>query len=672
VKKSRNKLILGIICVAIIMIASISKMVNLNETNQYIVITEDGKKHNVDTYNITSTEAKRLLNSGKALIVEKDGIVYGSSNSSKTTIQKIKHNKTVEKRSFKESDKEWNMQTIKATTITNVSTNKVKVALIDSGIDYTEDINVYMRKNFIPGEDNVSVVYEDSCGHGTSVAGIIAAKDNDDGITGINPNVELYSARVLDENNSAPISRVIEAIYWAIDNNVNILNISFGTSTNSEALHIAIQDAYNAGILIIAAAGNNGNIEYPAAYDEVIAVGSVDSKGDHSDFSATGEKLELVAPGEDIVSTGDFGGVSVSCGTSMAAPHVVGVASVLWQKDLSCNSDFIRKLLDFSANEYGDSIEYGYGLIDLENALNQYDKFKGVYANTSSTLQSAIDESVENNILLNNTNNIIVFDNVDYVEGSWATTRHQFYAGLGTLSPGALEVVKLGAEANDIYTTLKDMGPHPQWHGYGFLCTYNGVNYYPNYMANYILITNIALGYPKTDTNSNTFTMPSKPSYMSSYDYDSINGVATATTIAGTQWSVALGSNSLTDRNKRLFMYGMALHTVTDVFAHQAYVTSSGAYIDHCAPNHPDADSYSSSDYPNRDACAQAMAKLVIGHILGYTPGNLSDFYNIIEDYTYNASFKMTNYSEKANLIDSNTYTTHQRAFDSMTNGTVY
>lgn len=83
---------------------------------------------------------------------------------------------------------------------------KVKVAIIDSGIDYTSDIDVYLRKNFIPGEDEISVIYEDITGHGTSVAGIIAAKDNEDGITGINPNVELYSARVLDKNLSAPIS----------------------------------------------------------------------------------------------------------------------------------------------------------------------------------------------------------------------------------------------------------------------------------------------------------------------------------------------------------------------------------------------------------------------------------------------------------------------------------
>ncbi len=142
---------------------------------------------------------------------------------------------------------------------------------------------MYMRKNFIPGEDEISVIYEDISGHGTSVAGIIAAKDNDEGITGINPYVQLYSARILDENKQAPASRVVAAIDWAIEQDVDIINISFGTTVDSEEIHAAIRRAYDAGILIVAAAGNNGVVEYPAAYDEVVAVGAVDAKGERTE-----------------------------------------------------------------------------------------------------------------------------------------------------------------------------------------------------------------------------------------------------------------------------------------------------------------------------------------------------------------------------------------------------
>ncbi|QHQ59506.1 S8 family serine peptidase [Anaerocolumna sedimenticola] len=295
-----------------------------NTEKSYVVVYEDGASRKVDTINLNPYEAAKMEQERDVLVVEEDGLVYGSGKKNDSNLKdfysKDKHEKKVKKKSSKNSDVEWNMQVIKADNITaedlydesvvtgpafnvvtgpainTITDSKVKVAIIDSGVDYSEDVDVYMRKNFIPGEDDVSIIYEDGLGHGTSVSGIIAAKDNDIGITGINPDVELYSAKVLDRNNTAPVSRVVEAIYWAIDNDVNIINISFGTTHESAALEQAIQDAYDAGILLIAAAGNNGTIEYPAAYDEVIAVGSVDSKGKRSKGSATGEDLELMAP----------------------------------------------------------------------------------------------------------------------------------------------------------------------------------------------------------------------------------------------------------------------------------------------------------------------------------------------------------------------------------------
>jgi minor extracellular protease Epr len=104
---------------------------------------------------------------------------------------------------------------------------------------------------------------------------------------GVNSNVEIYSATVLDEENKAPISRIIAGIYWAIENDVNILSISFGTTKYSEALEIAIKDATDKGILVVAAAGNNNSevVEYPAAFDNVMAVGGVDSQGNIAGYS---------------------------------------------------------------------------------------------------------------------------------------------------------------------------------------------------------------------------------------------------------------------------------------------------------------------------------------------------------------------------------------------------
>ena len=204
-------------------------------------------------------------------------------------LDKEKHEKTSVINSVDDHEAFWNIVSVGSeeggilTIDGDAALDPVKVAILDSGVDYTEDIDVYMRKNFIPGEDGISVIYEDISGHGTSVAGIIAAKDNDEGITGINPYVQLYSARILDENKQAPASRVVAAIDWAIEQDVDIINISFGTTVDSEEIHAAIRRAYDAGILIVAAAGNNGVVEYPAAYDEVVAVGAVDAKGERTE-----------------------------------------------------------------------------------------------------------------------------------------------------------------------------------------------------------------------------------------------------------------------------------------------------------------------------------------------------------------------------------------------------
>ncbi len=655
-----------------------------NTVESYIVIYGNGANRKVETINMNQNEAAKMEQENDVLVVE-EGYVYGSETENYSNLKdfysKDKQKKKVQRRSSENSDTEWNMQVIKADNITtedlydesvvtgpafNVVTgpainaetdSKVKVAIIDSGVDYTEDVDVYMRKNFIPGEDEVSIIYEDGCGHGTSVAGIIAAKDNDFGITGINPDVELYSAKVLDRNNTAPVSRVVEAIYWAIDNDVNIINISFGTTKRSAALEQSIKDAYDAGILLIAAAGNYGIIEYPAAYDEVIAVGSVNSKGERSEGSATGEDLELMAPGEQILSTGDFGGILVSSGTSMAAPHVTGVASILWQKDLSCSSEFIRKLLDISANLYGDREDYGYGVIDLEYALEQYDSFKAVYTE-NEPLDDIIEESQENGELLDNTSEVIIFDDVDYVEGSWGLGDHQVLAENGSFSGTELKVLKLGAVRSDRY--LLGFTTYPQWHGY-YKKKVSPI-YLSNFMSSYIYITNMALGFSNSTSDTETWNMPDQPSYMSDNDFEALSSEIDYDNVAGIDWEEALESYKVSDRNKRLFVYGMALHTATDLFAHNTYTSkalNSNSYIDH------DGGADVITFKTNRYDCAEAMAHLVLLHAYYDKPGLLSDFASVAKN-NYNGTFFMHHYNDCARDIDTSYYESYSSYFDAI------
>ncbi len=609
----------------------------------------------------------------------------------KKRLQKEKHDKTSVKASVEDFDNAWNItavtqenseSTYVADGMEAVVTEPVKVAILDSGIDYTSDIDVYMRKNFISGQDEVSIIYEDLCGHGTSVAGIIAAKDNEDGITGINPNVQLYSARILDENKQAPLSRVIEAIDWAIEQNVDIINISFGTLTDSEELHAAIQRAYAQDILIVAAAGNNGVVEYPAAYDEVIAVGAVGADGERAEGSAVGDELELVAPGEQLVSTGAFGGICVAGGTSLAAPHVTAVASVLWQKDRSVSADFIRSLLAFTANQYGEDYEYGYGLVDLEFALSQYDAFKEVYV-ADDSLSEEVSEAVADGTLEVNEKPVVEFEDVAYVEGSWNAAEHKGFVTTG-FTAAEITIIKRGAVAPDKY--FSGMYRFSEYHGFKNHRD-NQDEYCCNYVYCYIYLTKIAAEVRKGTSPSavNGLKHDCKIAQCDRGDYcvefmnETIFSVIRDDGIQKytdgekdkdvTSWREILGAGNVTNKNKSLYIYGLALHTVTDAFAHSSYQYSNGTWsrIKHTyLVNDKIKDADNVAVVPARIKCAEYISgALVECAIYGYT-AKVSDFYIVGSSAVYDNSFKLGNLSQYIEAIDSEVYKQYKETYNAM------
>lgn len=467
------------------------------------------------------------------------------------------------------------------------------------------------------------------------------------GVTGIDPNIQLYSARVLDKNRMAPISRVVEAIYWAIEKDVNIINISFGTSTDSAALKQAIQDAYSAGILIIAA-GNNGNIEYPAAYDEVMAIGSVDSSGEISKGSATGEKLELVAPGEQIKSTAIFNGEIIKSGTSMAVPHVVGAAATLWQKDTSCSNNFIRQLLDISANLYGDSNEYGFGLVDINYALELYDEYKSIYK--ESMTNSIINNAKEKGLLNENKNSVITFNDVNYVEGSWygdlsgTTGDHIGYVNnnIGSISSTNLSYIIAGCTYQDMVESgLKGMDANPQWHGYLWeKSTTNGDD--SNFISSYLFLTQVAAN------NGSTSGIT-----MGSTVFDSMSEQITSNGIKDNSWGEIFGlvriGSTVTDAKKRYFTYGLAIHTATDVFAHSAWRYKEGLYqrITHeynANPKYFDADN--PDYYPKRVQAANQVASNIMTKAYYGFSGTVNDF--ALSSYYYDGTYYIGNIAKYA------------------------
>lgn len=248
----------------------------------------------------------------------------------------------------------------------------VKVAIIDTGVDYT---HLDLVANYVGGHDFVNSDTDpmDDNGHGTHVAGTVAAMDNEFGVVGVAPEAELYALKALDETGRGYVSDIVAAIEWATENEIQVINMSLGGRKNI-SLEWACDSAYSDGLLLVAAAGNGGAVIYPAAYSSVIAVSATDSNDDLAYFSSTGKQVELAAPGVNINSTlpGDSysGDDEKWSGTSMASPHVAGTAALVWAANLGWSNDAVRTQLQSTAENIGLSTrEQGKGLIDAENAV---------------------------------------------------------------------------------------------------------------------------------------------------------------------------------------------------------------------------------------------------------------------------------------------------------------
>ncbi len=292
---------------------------------------------------------------------------------------------------FKVSDEysnSWGVQYIGSQAVHNQSINGtgVKIAVLDTGIDYTHpDLagNYKGGYNFIsdnsdPWDDNCLSVYK-TC-HGTHVSGIIAAESNGIGVVGVAPGASIYAVKVLDGGGFGAASFVVSGIEWAKNNGMNIISMSLESYENNTAVLDAVNAAYDSGILLIAAAGNTkgGPVLYPAAYDSVIAVTAIDQNGQRASFSPIGQKIEVAAPGVAINSTVN-GGYGLLSGTSMAAPHVTGVAALIYSTNFpDVNGDGIqdnkdvRQIIDntaFDAGIAGKDDTYGYGIVDASKAV---------------------------------------------------------------------------------------------------------------------------------------------------------------------------------------------------------------------------------------------------------------------------------------------------------------
>ncbi|MBI3552325.1 MAG: S8 family serine peptidase [Elusimicrobia bacterium] len=225
----------------------------------------------------------------------------------------------------------WGIKRVKAPSAWDYTQGeKVRVAIIDTGID--------LRHGALQGkidggfnaitDSEADGAYQDDNGHGTHVAGTVAA-NSPDKLFGVAPKARLYAVKVLDAEGSGSLSNVVKGIVWAANNGMQVANMSLGSPMPSDTMQRALRYAKGRGVVVVAAAGNSGGaVGYPGAYPETIAVAASDWNDKIAAFSSRGPQVKFIAPGVSVLSSmmgGDFATLS---GTSMAAPHVTGLAAL--------------------------------------------------------------------------------------------------------------------------------------------------------------------------------------------------------------------------------------------------------------------------------------------------------------------------------------------------------
>ena len=253
------------------------------------------------------------------------------------------------------------------------STPELTIAIIDTGIDFQHPD---LKENIVAGINLIDKqgTSQDDNGHGTNVAGIVAATGNNNlGVTGITWKAKLMPIKVLDEKGEGDSFLVGQGIRYAVDHGAKILLLSLGEPVFTPFMKEAVDYAESKNVLIVAASGNEGkDMNYPSAFPNVLSVGAINHEDLYANYSNYGQQLDVVAPGDGIYTTGLKGIYTENSGTSMAAPQVAGLAALLMQKYPDLTPSQIRDLIKLSADDVdqkGWDARTGYGKINVAKAL---------------------------------------------------------------------------------------------------------------------------------------------------------------------------------------------------------------------------------------------------------------------------------------------------------------
>ncbi len=307
---------------------------------------------------------------------------------------------------YYQNNYQWGIDKIMAPQAWDINTGaeSIVIAVVDTGMDLDhpdlvsklwvnsdeiagngldDDGNGYVDDRYGYDFYNNDSTPDDDNGHGSHVSGIAAAATNNGtGVAGVSWGAKLMPLKALNQYGGGSTAGVAQAIYYAVDNGAHVINMSLGATGSSwpcgwSDVENALNHAVNNNVLVVVASGNDGKygVSCPGAYDQVMAVGATTSSDARAYFSNWGPRLDIVAPGNAIYSTLSNGGYGYKSGTSMATPHVAGLAALVWGMDISQSAGEVRQTIETSADDLGSAGKdetYGYGRINAYAALESF------------------------------------------------------------------------------------------------------------------------------------------------------------------------------------------------------------------------------------------------------------------------------------------------------------